>query len=83
MGRFFHPKTHTQKVIDFIVQKFSGNTHYVDIDEYKTSTYHRHREIILQRFEFRAYSSDGEIYDSLLKEATRMMKCRPTCRNQT
>ena len=77
MGRFFHPKTYPQKDIDFIVQKLSGDPNDVDIDEYKTSTYHRHREIILQGFGFRAYSSDGKIHNALLEEAARMAECRP------
>jgi TnpA family transposase len=77
MGRFFHPKTYPSKDIDFIVQKFSGDPNEVDIDEYKTSTYHRHREIILQGFGFKAYTSDGSIHENLLDEATRM------ARNQT
>jgi Domain of unknown function (DUF4158)/Tn3 transposase DDE domain len=77
MGRFFHPKTYPQKDIDFIVQKFSGDPNEVDIDEYRTSTYHRHREIILQGFGFKAYSSDGKTHDALLDEAIRM------ARNQT
>ena len=82
MGRFFHPKTYPSKDTDFIVQKFLGDPNEVDINEYKTSTYHRHREIILQGFGFKAYTSDGNIHANLLDEATRMAECRPA-RNQT
>ena len=77
MGRFFHPKTYPQKDIDFIVQKFSADPNEVHIDEYKTSTYHRHREIILQGFGFKPYSGNTSAHKSLLEEATRMS------RNQT
>ena len=77
MGRFFHPKTYPQKDIDFIVQKFSGDPNEVDIDEYKPTSCYRHREIILQGFGFKAYTSDGNIHENLLDEATRMS------RNQT
>ena len=82
MGRFFHPKTYPQKDIDFIVQKFSGDPNEVDIDEYKPTSCYRHREIILQGFGFKAYTSDGNIHENLLDEATRMAECRPA-RNQT
>ena len=76
MGRFFHPKMYSQKDIDFVVQKLSGDPNEVNI-KYKTSTYHRHREIILQGFGFKPYSSDKKIHDILLDEATSM------ARNQT
>lgn len=77
MGRFFHPKTYPSKDIGFIVQKFLGDPNEVDINEYKTSTYNRHREIILLSLGFKAYTSDDNIHKNLLDEATRM------ARNQT
>ncbi len=83
MGRFFHPKTYPPKDIDFIVQKLSGDPNDVDIDEYKTSTCHRHREIILQGFGFRAYSSDGKYMIPYLKKPPKWRNAAQQKSNQT
>ncbi len=77
MGRFFHPKTYVSCDIDFILKAFGGDPNEVDLSEYKSSTYHRHREVILRGFGFVAYGSDQERQTDLIQEILRM------ARNQT
>lgn len=77
MGRFFNPKSFPLVDIEYILKNFVGDPNLSDMTEYKTSSYHRHREIILEGFGFKAFISEGKPYDDLLKEAVRM------ARNQT
>lgn len=70
MGRFFHPKTYVSSDIDFILKAFGGDPNEVDLNEYKSSTYHRYREVILRSFV--AYGSDEERQTDLIQEVLRM-----------
>ena len=68
MGRFFNPKSFPLVDIEYILKNFVGDPNLSDMTEYKTSSYHRHREIILEGFGFKAFISEGKPYDDLLKE---------------